>query len=343
VIFDSAKVDPSAYKTKSLRSRTYEEKRRELYKGLVPPPEGKPRPRGVDLGTLGAHQLIPCPECGAHITAESGHCIYCGVKFPDGLAAAIALAAMARRKARKPPPPKLDLAPPKPVYRPTISPLAKTELGLNMLPVDGGEYADPNAGGQRFRLKSFYLSAAPITCAQYRVFLHETGHPAPRDWFEGYPLPGKDNHPVILVSLRDAMAFCRWAGVRLPTPQEWLAACAGKNGRAYPWGADGDGIGRQPGKPPRRTTYPVDAFARERRGPFGHDDLLGNVVQWVFKSDLSGRDTGDPAWSKGVFGLAGASYLDPVSLGANGRFAIAADPALADYVIGFRCASDTPY
>ena len=103
--------------------------------------------------------------------------------------------------------------------------------------------------------------------------------------------PGRDGQlPVTAISHAEAVAYCAFAGRRLPTEQEWEKAARGVDGRMFPWGDafacdrgnfgnfDGDGRCAEdgaPGKPVVVGRFPSGA------SPFGALDLAGNVWEWV--------------------------------------------------------------
>lgn len=133
----------------------------------------------------------------------------------------------------------------------------------------------------------FCIAQTPVTNAAYADFVQATGYPAPGHWLTDRPPARLADHPVTHVDWYDAQAFCRWAGVRLPTEAEWEKAARGSVSdddevQIYPWGnapPDRTRLNyRRSGK--RTTTTPVDRYPRGAT-PDGVLDMAGNVWEWV--------------------------------------------------------------
>jgi len=133
-------------------------------------------------------------------------------------------------------------------------------------------------------LPAYDLSLAPVTNAQYAIFVEQGGAEPPTHWAGAAPAPGLRAHPVTFVDWFEARAFCAWAGWRLPTEAEWEKGARGTDGRIYPWGEAEDaaktviGAGLKHG-----STAPVGSRA-EGASPYGLLDMAGNVWEWVSSS-----------------------------------------------------------
>ena len=102
---------------------------------------------------------------------------------------------------------------------------------------------------------------------------------------------GKEDYPVVQISYEDALAYCQWAGRRLPTEAEWeLAARGGTGGTTFFWGDDATVLQERAntweGEFPVTNTK-ADGF--EFRAPvksyppndYGLYDMAGNVWEWT--------------------------------------------------------------
>ena len=151
------------------------------------------------------------------------------------------------------------------------------KTGMLMVLLPAGKFLTNTGGGAPFKvyLPAYYVGVHPVTNTQYARFVAETGHRPPSNQF--WQESGKMDHPVVCVSWDDATAYCKWAGLRLPTELEWEKAARGLDGRAYPWGTHWDpNRCRNEGN---KTTAGVWRYG-QGGSPFGGLQLSGNVWEW---------------------------------------------------------------
>ena len=138
----------------------------------------------------------------------------------------------------------------------------------------------------RVHVPEFYIGQYPVTNLQYAALVKAGHSEAPRYWEDGEILPGKENHPVVEVSWRDALVFCAWLSgetgqpFRLPTEAEWEKAARGTDGRIYPWGDQPPDETRcNFGKKEGGTTT-IGRYSPQGDSPYGCADMAGNVWEW---------------------------------------------------------------
>ncbi|HWP49347.1 MAG TPA: SUMF1/EgtB/PvdO family nonheme iron enzyme [Candidatus Limnocylindrales bacterium] len=194
--------------------------------------------------------------------------------------------------------------------------------------VDPSELADEKPQRQVF-LKGFFMDKYEVTNAQYKKFVDATGHKPPRHW-EGNVYPShKADHPVVYVSWEDAAAYCKWAGKRLPTAEEWEKAARGSEGFIYPWGNEYGGEKVNLVNAGRGDTSPVDEYQGDV-SPYGVYDMGGNVSEWTrswYDSDQNSYTLKGGSWYTELYTARGAHR----------------SPGLPEYelnIVGFRCAKD---
>lgn len=202
-----------------------------------------------------------------------------------------------------------------------------------------GFEADGEGPARLVALRPFLMSPTLVTNAEYAEFAEATGYRTdaeirgssfvfqapllgspsnvlvPTWWSDvrgaswlhpegpGSSITDRMDHPVVHVSWTDAVAFCQWRGVRLPTEAEWeRAARGGLESARYPWGdeltpggvwrcniwqgefpytnsADDGFVGTSPVK-----AYPPNGL--------GLHDVAGNVWEWCadwFSADFHSR------------------------------------------------------
>jgi sulfatase modifying factor 1 len=263
--------------------------------------------------------------------------------------------------------------------------MAATARDADLVPVPGGKVRigdDAAPSDERpafdYRAAPLLMDRTPVTVAQFRAFVAETGYVTDAERFGAAGVLDKaqgawalrkgatwrrplgpdgpaaeSDHPVTQVSWRDADAFCRAYGARLPTEMEWeRAARLGQTPDGHVFRM-GDPIRRgahfaanvwqglfplqDTGEDGYRSTSPVGAFGA---APSGLTDMAGNVWEWTAswyvpygaRGPIAGQGNGERVQRGGSF-LCDPSVCD--GFRATARSHSTPDTSLMH--VGFRC------
>lgn len=260
---------------------------------------------------------------------------------------------------------------PKPTTAPAPAKVAAaTEQARDLVMVPGGPFSmgcnatvdtecdDRDGVGRTVEVDAFSIDRTEVTVAAYArcraaeqcsssgltmPFFDDQDQPEFAE-FCNWQKPGREHHPINCVNWDQAVAFCKWAGKRLPSEAEWEKAARGTDGRKYPWGSDGYGSGKKLANIADETakrrfpewtiaagyddgvagtaavgSYPAGA------SPAGALDMIGNVFEWTADTVAHGRTVRGGAWDTGPSGARAStrSWVGAANRNAN---------------VGFRCA-----
>lgn len=247
-------------------------------------------------------------------------------KLADDDSKSVSSAAMAALQATRLPPPSVSSLPP---VGPLLIDLPKLSFRLQLVRIPAGPFlmgSDKSRDSQAcdnelpqhtLTLPEYLIGKYAITNAQFAVFVKSTSYKTTAEkegtgviwtgkweWMKGadwqHPngpstnIDQKSQHPVVQVSLYDAIAFCEWLSrecgrkVTLPTEPEWEKAARSADGRIYLWGNDAPDATRGNFYMNVKDTTPVGQYSPNGDSPFGCADMAGNTWDWT--RSLWGKD-----------------------------------------------------
>lgn len=147
--------------------------------------------------------------------------------------------------------------------RPEDLGLVKVPAGEFLMGSPEGEGSDNERPQSSLFLPTFYIGKHPVTVAEFRRFVEESGHELEdveidslvesvmlgvedvefdsffektRRRLEDEFFEAGADYPVVRISSNEALSYARWLGMSLPSEAEWEKAARGTDGRRYPWG-----------------------------------------------------------------------------------------------------------
>jgi len=154
----------------------------------------------------------------------------------------------------------------------------------------GAKWVDTEDPQHKVRISGFWMYKYEVTNRQYRLFKPDH-HSGACDT----ETVNDDDMPVAWVNWYHVDAYCKWAGVRLPSEAQWEYACRAGTATMFWWGESLLDAGKYANMADRTAlrvwpdwsvfptddgyaaASPVGSFAPN---PFGLYDILGNAWEW---------------------------------------------------------------
>lgn len=201
---------------------------------------------------------------------------------------------------------------------------------------------------QEMPLNGYRIDAYEVTVDEYAecVKTQKCSKPKMGEYYN-WNVSSRGRHPINGVDWNQAVAYCAWAGKRLPTEAEWEKAARGTDGRTYPWGEDKPNCSRTVTNDGERgcgknRTWEVGSKPRGV-SPYGVHDMAGNVWEWTadwysqsYPWSAPKRNPKGPESGPGRVLRGGSWSVGPLYLRAADRRYIS--PSVSDFNFGFRCA-----
>ncbi|MFM7059219.1 MAG: formylglycine-generating enzyme family protein [Planctomycetota bacterium] len=203
---------------------------------------------------------------------------------------------------------------------------------------NAGYYANEKPVHTVVLTKGFWIGRYVVTNDDYRRFLEaQPGAVKPPRYWDDRKY-NQSKQPVVGVSWHDAVAYCEWAGFRLPTEAEWEYACRAQSRHEYCFGNQESKLGDYAWywKNSGGELHPVGGKLPNAWGLY---DMHGNVYEWcqdsprMYTAETVSDPSGGVAGSvRVVRGGSWDSFARYVRAAARNRLR----PERTDLNLGFR-------
>jgi formylglycine-generating enzyme required for sulfatase activity len=186
--------------------------------------------------------------------------------------------------------------------------------------------------------RGFFLAKYPITNSQYARYLESGDRQATVPKFWDDQRFNQPDQPVVGVSWNEAVAYCQWAGGRVPTEAEWECTCRAGSDGDFCFGDDLAQLGDYAWFS-ENSNGQLQPVGRKKPNAWGLHDMHGNVWEWCndwFAEYQSGAVVDPKGPSKGLDRvLRGGSWFGLAS-SCRSAYRYGLDPSIRFGSLGFR-------